>query len=63
MLRVIHHLHESLARSVDVDTDFDAVGRLDVLEAVARMKRWEPDIAEEQARRLMDRIDREVAGR
>lgn len=63
MLRVIYHLHESLARSVDVDTDFDAVGRLDVLEAVARMKRWEPDTAEERARELMDRIDREVAGR
>jgi len=60
MLQVIRHLHETLARVVDETIDFEALGRMPVLEAVARMKRWAPETVAEKARELMERIDREV---
>ncbi len=60
MLRTIRHLHDAITRVVDEETDLDAIGELDVLDAIARMKRWPAEESEAQARALATSIDEEV---
>ena len=61
MLKVIRHLHESILRVVDDDTDLDRIAQLDVVAAVARMRSWAHDGVDAAARELMGRIDDEVS--
>jgi V/A-type H+-transporting ATPase subunit A len=60
MLHTIRHLHDALTRVVDQDTDLEAIGKLAVLDVVARMKYWPAEEAEERAGALAAAIDEEV---
>ncbi len=61
MLAVIRYLHEAIIRVVDDETDIDRIARLEVLDAIARMRYWDPEEAPAKAEALMAAIDEEVA--
>lgn len=63
MLAVIHHAHDHLARLASAeDIDTDALLASPVLAELGRMKYWDPESTEQNARQLMGRVTEEVGG-
>lgn len=56
MLRVVHALHDELARAVEAGTDFDALAALPVIQSLAHMRRWPLATARASAQQLVDAL-------
>ena len=63
MLRVVRHLHQALVGAVHDEADIAWSSSLASLGAVARMRAWPPDDAEQLAADLIEQIDEEVRRR
>ncbi len=61
MLKVIRKAAEAMRAAAQRDVDMDAIGSLAALAEIARMREWPPDDAEERARGLMRRIEKETS--
>jgi V/A-type H+/Na+-transporting ATPase subunit A len=60
MLQVIRHFHDAAVEAVAKGASIEAVTGAAVTADIGRMRRWPNDEADDRARALVDRIDREV---